>query len=173
MNILLINHYAGSTRYGMEYRPFYMAKEWVKLGHQVTIVGGSYSHVRTQQPEIVGNVTEENVEGIRYVWLKTPKYFGNGTRRALNMFCFVFRLWWHRKRIVGGFPPAAVIASSTYPLDIYPAYRIAEKFKSRLLFEVHDLWPLTPVQVGGMSPRNPFVMLMQRAENFAYRKSDR
>ena len=31
----------------------------------------------------------------------------NGASRALNMFTFVFRLWWHRKRIVGGFPPAA------------------------------------------------------------------
>lgn len=173
MNILLVNHYAGSTRHGMEYRPFYMAREWVKLGHNVTIVGGSYSHVRTEQPKITGSVTEEYVEGVRYVWLKTPKYSGNGVRRVLNMFSFVLRLWWHRKRIAGEYPPAAVIASSTYPLDIFPAYRFARKYKARLLFEVHDLWPLTPIQVGGMSPRNPFVMLMQRAENFAYRNSDR
>lgn len=173
MNILLINHYAGSTSYGMEYRPFYMAREWVKLGHNVTIVGGSYSHVRTEQPEIVGSVTEENVDGIRYVWLKTPFYRGNGTRRVLNMFSFITRLWWHQKRVVGDFPPAVVIASSTYPLDIFPAHRIAQGYKARLLFEVHDLWPLTPIQVGGMSPRHPFVMLLQFAENYAYRKSDR
>ena len=35
MNILLINHYAGSPELGMEFRPYYMAKEWVKAGHQV------------------------------------------------------------------------------------------------------------------------------------------
>ncbi len=173
MNILLINHYAGSTRYGMEYRPFYMAREWVKLGHQVTIVGGSYSHVRTQQPECEGHLAEEHIEGIRYVWLKTPKYSGNGLRRALSMFSFIFRLWRHQNQIVNGFPPAAVIASSTYPLDIFPARQIAKRYNARLLFEVHDLWPLTPIQVGGMSPRHPFVMLMQFAENYAYRKSDR
>ena len=34
MNILLINHYAGSPELGMEFRPYYMAKEWVKAGHQ-------------------------------------------------------------------------------------------------------------------------------------------
>ncbi len=39
MNILLINHYAGSPELGMEFRPYYMAKEWVKAGHQVLIVG--------------------------------------------------------------------------------------------------------------------------------------
>jgi len=173
VNILLINHYAGSTRYGMEYRPFYMAREWVNLGHRVTIVGGSYSHVRTLQPETVGSVTEENVEGIRFVWLKTSKYSGNGIRRVLNMFSFITRLWRHRKRIVGEHPPAAVIASSTYPLDIFPARWIAKTYRARLLFEVHDLWPLTPIQVGGMSPRHPFVMLLQVAENYAYRRSDR
>ncbi len=32
MNILLINHYAGSPELGMEFRPYYMAKEWVKMG---------------------------------------------------------------------------------------------------------------------------------------------
>ncbi len=49
MNILLINHYAGSPELGMEFRPYYMAKEWVKMGHQVLIVGGSFSHLRKVQ----------------------------------------------------------------------------------------------------------------------------
>ncbi len=46
MNILLINHYAGSLGHGMEYRAYYLAREWVRLGHQVRIVASSYSHVR-------------------------------------------------------------------------------------------------------------------------------
>ena len=50
MNILLINHYAGSPRHGMEYRPYYLAREWVRLGHQVQIVAASWSHVRSVQP---------------------------------------------------------------------------------------------------------------------------
>ena len=33
MNILLINHYAGSPEMGMEFRPYYFAREWVKAGH--------------------------------------------------------------------------------------------------------------------------------------------
>ena len=73
----------------------------------------------------------------------------------------------------GAFPPDAVIASSTYPLDIFPARRIARKYEARLVFEVHDLWPLTPIQIGGMSPWHPFVMLLQFAENYAYRNADR
>jgi glycosyltransferase involved in cell wall biosynthesis len=172
MNILLIDHYAGSPRYGMEYRPYYLAREWVKMGHDVTIVGGSYSHLRIQQPNIERRVTEEDIEGVRYVWLKTPRYRGNGSRRVLSMFSFIGGLWRNYKSVVGAFPPDAVIASSTYPLDIFPAYRIAKKYQAKLVFEVHDLWPLTPVSIGGMSRRHPFIVMLQYAENYAYRKSD-
>ena len=52
MNILLVNHYAGSPVYGMEYRPYYLAKEWVKLGHHVTIVVATYSHIRLKNPDV-------------------------------------------------------------------------------------------------------------------------
>ena len=51
MKILLINHYAGSPNLGMEFRPYYVTKGWVKLGHEVLIVGGSYSHLRKVQPQ--------------------------------------------------------------------------------------------------------------------------
>ena len=52
MNILLINHYAGGPIYGMEYRPYYLSREWVKMGHKVTILGASYSHLRQMQPNV-------------------------------------------------------------------------------------------------------------------------
>jgi len=173
MNILLINHYAGSPTHGMEYRPYYFAREWVRSGHQVTIVAATESHVRNVSPQTEGEVTEESIDGIRYVWLATPGYHGNGPDRVKNIFAFLYRLSRTWPRVVGSNPPDIVIASSTYPLDIYPARRIARRFHARLVFEVHDLWPLTPIEVGGMSRRHPFVMLLQRAEDTAYRDCDR
>ena len=53
MNILLINHYAGTPALGMEYRPYYLAREWVSAGHRVQIVAAAYSHVRTHQPAVM------------------------------------------------------------------------------------------------------------------------
>ncbi|PID82180.1 MAG: hypothetical protein CSB16_02600, partial [Clostridiales bacterium] len=44
-NILLINHYAGDPNKGMEFRPYYMAKEWVKLGYEVRIIAADFSHL--------------------------------------------------------------------------------------------------------------------------------
>ena len=172
MNILLINHYAGSIYHGMEYRPYYLAREWVRAGHKVTIVGASYAHVRAQQPIVKRITTEEYIDGIRYVWIKTPKYSGNGVKRVINILCFVFLLLSNYRKILGGRKPEVIIASSTYPLDTIPGRIIANKCKAKLVFEVHDLWPLSLIELGGMSPYHPFVLLIKYAEMFAYRHSD-
>ena len=49
---MLINHYAGSVYHGMEFRPYYMAKEWVKEGHDVTVITAAFSHLRQKNIEI-------------------------------------------------------------------------------------------------------------------------
>ena len=173
MNILLINHYAGSVRHGMEYRPYYLAREWVRTGHRVTILASSESHLRTQAPQLDGrDRLDECIDGIDYTWLSTPPYRGNGAARVRNMAAFVLRLGRESGRLARVLRPDAVIASSTYPLDIWPAWRIARSAGARLLFEVHDLWPATPVALGGHSRWHPFIMLLQAAENFACRHAD-
>lgn len=68
--------------------------------------------------------------------------------------------------------PDVVIASSTYPMDIWVAKRIAKKSGAKLVFEVHDLWPLSPIELGGISPKHPFMLLCQAAENYAYKHAD-
>jgi len=172
MNILLINHYAGSPEMGMEYRPYYLAKEWISMGHKVMIVAASFSHVRTNQPDVKTNFQNKNIDGIDYFWIKTPEYKGNSAKRFFNMLIFVDKLSHKANLIAKTFIPDVVIASSTYPLDIFPANRIAKKSKAKLVFEIHDLWPLSPMELGGYSKFHPFIMLMQYAENYAYKKCD-
>jgi glycosyltransferase involved in cell wall biosynthesis len=173
VNILLINHYAGSLRHGMEYRPYYLAREWRRLGHQVRIVASARSHVRAESPRLGGlSRLDETIDGIEYTWFDTPAYSGNGATRALNMASFVLRLYREGASLARDFKPDVVIASSTYPLDIWPAHRIARLAGARLLFEVHDLWPLSPMELGGHSKWHPFIMLLQAAENYACRHSN-
>lgn len=172
MNILLINHYAGSDYHGMEFRPFYMAREWKKKGHNVTILGADFSHLRKNNPVIEKDFQEEIIDGITYVWVKTPKYQGNGVGRIKNISTFMWKLRMNYKMVADKYKPDAVIASSTYPLDIYPAHRIAKRCKAKLCFEIHDLWPLSPMEIGGFSEKNPAIIVLQRAEDFAFKNSD-
>jgi glycosyltransferase involved in cell wall biosynthesis len=172
MNILLVNHYAGSPHHGMEYRPYYLAREWVRAGHVVTIVAASYSHVRQRQPDIAADAREERIDGIAYRWLPTPVYAGNGFGRVRNIWAFLRRLWRDAPRLVEQWRPDVVIASSTYPFDIWVARRLARLARARLVYEVHDLWPTSPVEIGGMPRWHPFIVLCQKAENDAYRCAD-
>ncbi len=172
MNILLINHYAGSPKMGMEYRPYYLAREWVNSGHKVYIIAASQSHVRTNQPKVDKDFQEEIIDGINYIWIKTPKYCGNSFGRIRNMFAFTRKLWMKSRFISKVFNPDVVIASSTYPLDNYPAYRISRFSKAKYYYEVHDLWPLSPMEIGAYSKWHPFILIMQKAENFAYKNID-
>jgi len=157
----------------MEYRPYYLAKHWLRLGHDVTIVAATESHLRAKRVKSSGALTEEWIDGIRYVWLSTPPYKGNGVGRVINMLSFVAQGLQHARKIVKKDKVDHVIASSTYPLDILAARRIANISGAKLVFEVHDLWPLTPMELGGMKSSHPFIAAMQLAEDYAYRSADR
>lgn len=173
MNILYLEHYAGSPEMGMEFRPYYLAREWIKMGHKVTIIAGDYSHLRRKNPAVEMDFQCDSIDGIEYVWIKTGRYAGNGVKRALTMGRFVGKLLVHAKRISERWKPDLVIASSTYPLDTFPAQKISKLSKARYVHEVHDMWPATLYEVGGMSRKHPFVVAMQIAENAAYKHCDK
>lgn len=171
--ILLINHYAGSPQHGMEHRTFNFAREWVKLGHKVLIVAASYSHLRQQNPRLKGLLARETIEGVDYLWVRTPRYQGNGVARLINMLLFAVLLPSACRRAIAALRPDTVIASSTYTWDNWPAANYARKYGARYVYELHDIWPLTLIELAGMSPSNPFIWSLQKAENFACRSADR
>lgn len=172
MNIILVNHYAGSPQMGMEFRPYYMAKEWIQMGHQVTIIAGDYSHLRKENPRIIKDYQVENIDGITYCWFQTGEYEGNGAKRGLTMLRFCRKLLKYKKQIIKDFSPDVVISSSTYPIDSIPVHWIAKKAKAKHIHEVHDMWPATLTEVGGLGKSNPFVVAMQFGENYAYSHAD-
>lgn len=173
MHIILINHYAGSPEYGMEFRPYYLAQEWARLGHRVQIIASSYSHLRRHNPKVAAPYQlQATADGVEYLWIRTKPYAGNGAARLVNMLQFTLKL--HQLApMLAAQRPDVVIASSTYPYDSIPACRIARKAKASLVFEIHDLWPLTPRLLGGFSKWHPMIASMQWAENYAYRHADK
>lgn len=156
----------------MEYRPYYLGREWVKQGHKVTIVGATYSHLRQTNPTVECDLTEEYIDGIKYLWIKTPTY-KSSMRRILNIGVFVMKLYRYAKRLALSEKPDLVIASSTYPIDIYPCKKIADYVGAKLSYEVHDLWPLSPMLIGGYSKNHPFIKVMQKGEDDCYKYSDK
>lgn len=172
MRILYESDLAGSKYHGMAYRIYQFSREFVERGHEVMIVAASYSHVRRINPIVNNELTDEQIDGINYKWIKTPKYQGNGVGRVVHMFLYNLKLWFYAKKIAKSFNPDVVIASGVSPLDFIGCYRIAKCSGAKICLEVGDLWPLTPMELGGYSSKHPFIRVMQKVENFAYRHTD-
>ena len=174
MNILYIEHYAGSLEMGMEFRPYYFAREWEKMGHKVRIIAADFSHVRKQNPVVSSDFELQNIDGIEYQWVKTGRYEGNGVARARTLFEFCSKVYFRAREIVDDFCPDVVISSSTYPLDVYPSLKIKKirGKKCKYIHEAHDLWPLTLIELAGWSEKHPFIKLLARAEKKAFSRSD-
>jgi glycosyltransferase involved in cell wall biosynthesis len=164
--IWIVNHYAGSRVHGMEYRHYYLAQQFQRLGLRPVILCAAFHHLLTKLPQ------EESaeVDGIPYVWIRTCRYEKNDARRVLNMVEFSARLALRSPRHLPR--PDVVIASSPHPFVALNGRRFARKYGAKLIFEVRDLWPLTLLEVGGHSPRHPFVRAMARAERLGYEKAD-
>ena len=172
MNILYIEHYAGSNDYGMEFRPYYFARNWVKWGHNVTMVAADYHHLRVKNPVVSKDFEEENIDGITYVWIKTNKYKGNGIGRVRNVGTYLQKLWNHSSMLVKKYKPDIIISSSTYPMDTYPSQRIAQMSGAALIHEVHDMWPICPMELYGLKASNPIIKYIQAAEDSFCKHTD-
>lgn len=169
-NIWIINQYAGSSNHGMTFRSYFLAKEFIKR-HRVTIFSASFSHVMSNPPSVSNTYTKENIDGVKYLWLKVPIYKqSKSLGRLISMFIFLYRLFFLDVKKFDS--PNVIIVSSASPLPIWKAYFWARRFNAKLIFEVRDIWPLSIMELGGLKKINPFVILLQITENFAYRVSD-
>jgi len=171
MKILILSHFAGSAEHGMIFRNYAMAREWVRQGHEVTIVASGYAHVRQRQPVFKGRVGEQMLDGIRYVWVWGPRYTQAGRLgRIASMAVYTLQCLALPLPLKDHYD--VVMCSSPHPFAIYPAARLARRYGARLIFDIRDLWPLTPIHLGGASPRHPFIRLLQAAEDYACRHAD-
>ncbi len=164
--IWIINHYAGSRVHGMEYRHYYLAQHFQRMGFRPVIICASFHHLLTKLPE----AQSAEVDGVPYAWIKTPRYEKNDARRVLNMLAFCARLALRPLRELPR--PDIVVASSPHPFVAFNGYRFAKKHGAKFVFEVRDLWPLTLLEVGRHSPKHPFVQAMARAERLGYERCD-
>ena len=171
MNFLIISQNAGSKNHGMVIRNYNWAKSLVNQGHKVTIVASAQSHSRHTQPKTSGRVKVEMIEGIEYVWLWGPPYTGNSNlMRVLSMVMFCLQLYLPSKFLKR--ERDVVVVSSPPPFSVYPAVRLARRLKAKLVYDIRDLWPLTPKLLGGHSEGHPLIRAMQHAECFVLKHAD-
>lgn len=153
-------------------RVFELSREWVRLGHQVTVLTGFPNHpTGVIPPEYRGQwFRRDIVEGIQV--LRVPIYAAANkgfTRRIANYLSFgasasIVGPWVTEK-------PDLVVATSPQFLTAVAGYWLSRLYRVPFVFEVRDLWPKSIVAVGAMSATSPAVKLLEQIELFLYRNA--
>ena len=162
-NVWIINQHISTPKLnGDGNRHYSMAKELVKKGYDVKLIMSSFAHVPAVDVEVDKTITiQPEEDGIDVVLVKGYEYDGSvGYGRIISMFLFLFRLFRIRINDLG--KPDVIIVSSMSMLPIlYAIYLRRWKLKDvKVIFEVRDIWPLTPIQIGGYNRFHPFLLLL-------------
>ncbi|WP_116645212.1 glycosyltransferase family 4 protein [Salinivibrio sp. HTSP] len=170
--VWIVNQYASTPDTGMGGRHYYLGRELAKQGYQVYLIAASSHHLLRNKPAMERDIKVESLaDGFHFVWINMPDYTeAHSKQRAINWFVFPWRIQKLARKIAH--KPDAVLSSSPSPIAFLGAQRLAKKFKARLVFEVRDIWPLTLTEIGGYSPKHPFIRFMQWVEDKAYQDAD-
>ena len=165
MNIWIICHYAQEPPYNTMLRYHNWGKELVKRGYHVTIVAASTVHnTNIDVTEKIGK-TESECCGIRYLYVKTPRYTGNGIARINNMLSFCVGISRYKKK--SNYPDVVIICEAY----LYPFVRSGFR-KVPIITDTVDLWPESIIEYANFSKNNILVRVLYQLEKEAYLKSD-
>lgn len=114
------------------------------------------------------------VDGVKFWFVETPHYLGNGVQRLRNMLGFGRRLARDSASLAAKCgSPDLVVASTPHPFYLAAARKIAKRFDARFWIEVRDLWPDGLVELGNVSSWHPMILFIAAQERAAYRGAER
>lgn len=173
-SIWIINQYATTPDLdGDGHRHYYLAKEWIKKGYDVTLITSAFSHIGNKNIPLKGFFKVIDNHEIKTVLIRGYKYKNsNGFQRILSWLYFSFLLFFlPLKKIT---KPDVIIVSSISLLPILNVvYFFKRKFKDlKFILEIRDIWPLTLIEIGNYSPKNPLIKFLAFVEKKGYKSAD-
>lgn len=172
LQVWMINHYALAPDQSGGTRHYNLARLMAECDVETTIFASSTDHATRQDPRLGQHEKRRVVDeqGVRFVWLKTPTYSGNGIDRGLNMLAFLKAVLLEKPS--PDLPkPDVIIGSSPHLFGAYGAYLLSKRLRVPFVMEVRDIWPKTLVALGGISANHPLIKVFARLEKILYRKS--
>lgn len=160
MHIIYIHQYFKTPEEPGGTRSYWISKELIRHGHKVTMLTTS---TRSQT-----SVECRNIDGIKVIYLRVPYDQKMSVfRRVIAFFKFMLmstKLAWREKHV-------DVVISTSTPLTVgFPALMLKWFKRIPYVFEVRDLWPEVPIQMGALN--NPVSRWMAHFfERTIYRNS--
>jgi glycosyltransferase involved in cell wall biosynthesis len=169
MKVLYFHQHFSTPQGSTGIRSYEMAKHLVQRGHLVTMVCGSYGGGKSGLNDtFVGGVRRGRIDGIDVIELELPYSNHDGfIKRAAVFVKFAVKSTFIALR-----EPCDLIFATSTPLTAGIPGIVAKYLKKKpFVFEVRDLWPELPREMGVI--RNPVVLgLMELLERVSYRAAN-
>ncbi|WLD24702.1 glycosyltransferase family 4 protein [Flavobacterium dauae] len=146
MKILYIHQYFKTPKEPGGTRSYWVAQELIKNGHQVTMI--------TADPKATQKKREEIIDGIKVIYLQEA--YSQDMSISTRLKAFLGFVWKSITEARKHKNIDLVIATST-PLTVGITALYMKWFKKvPYVFEVRDLWPEVPIQMGAF--KSPFIV---------------
>ena len=165
VNLWVVNQYAAEDPSPGLTRHHLLARAMRPYGVQSTIISDP---VALRGPEPTRPKDPE--PGIRFVWIRTRQYQGNGLGRVVSMLQFAWRAALLRGPRAE--PPTVVVGSSPQLFAALAGWILARRHRVPFVLEIRDLWPESLIAILGVSRYHPMTILLRLIERFLYRNSD-
>ncbi|MEY4589106.1 MAG: hypothetical protein RL497_1182 [Pseudomonadota bacterium] len=171
MKILFLSHYFPPEVNAPATRTYEHCRQWVKEGHQVTVITCAPNHPKGEVFKGFSNKLYDvsNVDGIKVVRVWTYITANEGfLKRTLGyisyMLAAIFASFFVGKQDL-------VLSTSPQFFNGLAGFFVSKIKRSPWILEIRDLWPESIVAVGAI--KNEFIIkCLERIEAFCYRNAD-
>lgn len=164
MKILYFYQYFGTSKGSWGTRVYEFARNWVKDGHEVTVVTAIYAKSDIKARKLLETQIHEGitVKVINVLIDNRQSFF----KRITSFLQYVFFSSWYALIL-----PADIVIASSGPITVGIPGLIAHYIRRRkLIFEVRDLWPAGAVELGIIKNKR-LVKLAYAFEKLCYQAS--
>lgn len=156
MKITYIHQHYALPEEGGGMRPWEFSRRLAKAGHEVTVIGGG------QKNETITR------EGITIIRVKSP--YGNDMSKGQRIASFLSFM--ARSTLRAAITKADVVFASSTPLTVaVPGIIASLPPRRRFVFEVRDLWPHVPIELGYITSK-PMIFATRLLEKITYLRAD-
>ena len=172
MRILFLSHYFPPEVNAPASRTYEHCKQWVKDGHDVTVVTCAPNHPQGEVYEGYKNrlYQRDEKDGVKVIRLWTYVTANEGfVKRTLNYVSYMIAAI-----VAIPFLPKTDVVLSTSPqfFNGLAGYMVSRLKRAPWVLEIRDLWPESILAVGAIKNKK-VIRFLEYLEMFAYRKADR
>lgn len=153
-------------------RTYEHAREWVKLGHKVTIVTGAPNFPEGKVFDGYKNswYSKSELDGIEVRRVKTYITANEGfAKRILDFMSFMVTSFFAGLFVK---KPDVIVGTSPQFFTAVSAWALSAVRRKPFVFELRDIWPASITAVGAMGRSFP-IRVLEKIEMFLYKRADK